>query len=188
LDQPEAGDVSRLLIQWREGDEAVLDRLMPLVYAELHAIAGRQLRREQAAATLQTTALIHEAYLRLVGADVHWEGRTHFLAIAARTMRRVLVDHARSKRRVKRGGGVAAVTLSGDIGVPSRDLTDILALDQALERLAATDERKARVVELYHFGGLNYEEVAEVMNLSVATVHRDLRFATAWLHDVLSAE
>lgn len=183
-----AGEVSRLLIAWQEGDSAVLDRLMPLVYHELHRIAGRHLRDERAADTLQTTALVHEAYLRLVGSDIHWEGRRHFLAIAARTMRRVLVDHARSQRAAKRGGGRIAVTLSPDLPGEDANLTDIIAIDAALARLAGIDERKAKTVELRYFGGLNYDEIADVLDSSVATVHRDLRFATSWLHAQLKAE
>lgn len=182
------GEVSRLLIEWRDGDEAVLDRLMPLVYAELHSIASRHLRDEHAAATFQTTALIHEAYLRLVGADVDWQGRQHFLAIAARTMRRILVDHARGRKASKRGGDRVPVTLHEDIVGDERDAIDVIAIDDALTRLAALDERKARVIELHHFGGLNYDEIAKILDVSITTVHRDLRFATAWLHAQLAAE
>jgi RNA polymerase sigma factor (TIGR02999 family) len=180
----EGGDVTRLLVAWKEGDEAALNRLMPLVYAELHSIAARHLRNEHAADTFQTTALIHEAYIRLVGADVEWDGRQHFLAIASRTMRRVLVDHARTRSRAKRGGGqVVAVTLSDAmlVGGESADSVDVLALDEALQRLEAFDERKAKAIELHHFGGLSYDEVASVLGISAATVHRELRMARAWL-------
>jgi RNA polymerase sigma factor (TIGR02999 family) len=188
----EGGDVTQLLVAWKEGDDAALNRLMPLVYAELHSIAARHLRNERAADTFQTTALIHEAYMRLVGADVEWDGRQHFLAIASRTMRRVLVDHARTRSRAKRGGGhVVSVTLSdampvdGDAGP---DRVDVLALDQALEKLEAFDERKAKVVELHHFGGLSYDEVAQIMGISPATVHRELRMARAWLYKELNPD
>jgi len=188
VERPGVPEVSRLVMEWGEGDEATLDRLLPLVYAELHAIASRQLRDEHAAATLQTTALIHEAYLRLIGADVQWEGRKHFLAIAARTMRRVLVDHARARHRLKRGSGAEAVTLTGNLPAVAGDLTDIIAVDEALGRLAAHDERKARVVELHFFGGLSYEEIADLVGTSPATVHRDLRFAVAWLRAALQVD
>jgi RNA polymerase sigma factor (TIGR02999 family) len=189
MDAPEQGEVSRLLLQMRDGDEAVLDRLMPLVYAELHAIASRHMRDEHAATTFQTTALIHEAYLRLVGADVQWEGRRHFLAIAARTMRRILVDHARKRRRIRHGGGESPVTLTANLGeVPRTDVIDVIAVDDALAKLSLIDERKAKVVELHYFGGLNYEEIGEVLEISIATVHRDLRFAVSWLHAELNSD
>lgn len=184
------GDVTRLLLAWRDGDPSAADRLVPLVYEELHAIAGRYLRKEGDAGTLQTTALIHEAYLRLVGADVEWEGRSHFFAIAANTMRRVLVDHARARKRLKRGGpdGVE-VTLDEPVAAPGEgsgtDPVDVVAVDRALDELSELDERKARAVELHYFGGLGYEQMAEVMGVSPATVHRDLRFARSWIHDRL---
>jgi RNA polymerase sigma factor (TIGR02999 family) len=179
------GEVTRLLLAWGDGDDVALERLMPLVYAELHTMASRYLRDEHAADTLQTTALIHEAYVRLVGADVAWEGRRHFLTLAARTMRRILVDHARAKGRTKRGGAVMAVTLGDHALEPSMDPLDVLAIDEALEALAALDERKARAVELHYFGGLEYVEVAEVLGVSPVTVHRDLRFARSWIYDRL---
>jgi RNA polymerase sigma-70 factor (ECF subfamily) len=181
-------DVRRLVAEWGEGDEATLDRLVPLVYAELHAIASRQLGQEHAAATLQTTALIHEAYLRLIGTDVQWEGRKHFLAIAARTMRRVLVDKARARQRIKRGSGAEAVTLTDGMAAAAGDMTDVIAVDEALERLAAHDERKARVVELHFFGGFSYDEIADLVGTSAATVDRDLRFAVAWLRAAMRAD
>jgi len=184
------GDVTRLLMAWRDGDPSAADRLVPLVYEELHAIAGRYLSDERDAGTLQTTALIHEAYLRLVGTDVEWEGRSHFFAIAANTMRRVLVDHARARKRLKRGGPDAvAVTLDDPVVSPGEgrrsDPVDVIAVDRALEELAALDPRKARAVELHYFGGLGYEQMAEVLGISTATVHRDLRFARSWIHDRL---
>jgi RNA polymerase sigma factor (TIGR02999 family) len=181
----EERDVSELLTAWREGDESALDRLMPLVYDELHRLAERQLRRERDDHTLQTTALLHEAYLRLVGADVEWHGRVHFLAVAASTMRRVLVDHARARKRAKRGGGAVPVTLQDDMVGGEGRVTDLLALDEAIGRLSALDERKARAVELHYFGGLTYEETAQALALSPATVHRELRLAKAWLYNEL---
>lgn len=174
-------DVGRLLREWRAGNQSSLDQLMPVVYEELHAIARRQLRGERSGVTLQTTALLHEAYLRLAASDVPWEDRRHFFAVAARTMRRVLVDHARARGRVKRGGGVRMVTLDSQLA-PAADATvDIAALDEALERLSSLDERKARIVELHYFGGLSYDETAEALAISPATVHRELRLAKAWL-------
>ncbi|MCU0649334.1 MAG: ECF-type sigma factor [Gemmatimonadaceae bacterium] len=180
-------DVSRLLLAWQAGDEGGLERLLPLVYAELREIAHRQLRNEPNAITLQPTALVHEAYLRLVGADFTWAGRTHFLAVAARTMRRILVDQARRRRADRRGSGAVQVTMPS-LAAPQADPIDLLAIDEALVRLAAQDERKARVVELRHFAGLTLEEIAEVLELSIATVHRELRFATSWLAAELSTE
>lgn len=184
------GEVTRLLLAWRDGDPSAADRLVPMVYEELHAIAGRYLRKERDAGALQTTALIHEAYLRLVGTDVEWEGRSHFFAIAANTMRRVLVDHARARKRLKRGGpdGVN-VTLDEPVVAPGEgsgtDPVDVVAVDRALDELSELDERKARAVELHYFGGLGYEQMAKVMGISPATVHRDLRFARSWIHDRL---
>lgn len=191
MSAPDRGEITQLLIAWGHGDESAMERLMPLVYDELHAIAGRFMRDEHDAATLQTTALVHEAYLRLVGGDVGWEGRKHFLAIAARTMRRVLVDHARGRRRLKRGGTDAVqVTLedpsSADDG--RTDPLDVIALDGALEGLARLDERKARALELHYFAGLEYPEVAEALGVAPATVHRDIRFAKNWIYDLLRTE
>lgn len=188
MEAPDGGDVTRLLVQWRDGNEEALDRLMPLVYTELHRIASRHLSHERQSATLQTTVLIHEAYIRLVGADVNWEGRKHFLAIASRTMRRILVDHARARSRAKRGGPDAVSVTMTDAFVADGvgiDNVDIIALDIALEKLAGFDERKAKIIELHFFGGLSYDELAEVMEISPATVHRDLRMAKSWLYTEL---
>jgi RNA polymerase sigma factor (TIGR02999 family) len=184
LDQ--TGEVSRLLDAWRGGEESALERLMPLVYDELHALAHRHLRGERDGHTLQTTALLHEAYLKLMGADVPWEGRVHFFAVAARAMRRVLVDHARGVRREKRGGGAVAITLDENISSDEAG-ADLLDLDDAIERLGALDERKARAIEMHYFGGLEYAEIGEALGISEATVHRDLRMARAWLQRELSA-
>ena len=181
-------ETTQLLTAWRAGDDAAGERLMPLVYAELHAIAARCMRDERTAATLQPTALVHEAYLRLVGSDVEWEGRRHFLAVAARTMRRVLVDHARARLRDKRGGGAVSVTLDDTPAAEAGDPIDVIAMDDALERLAALDERKARAIELHYFAGLDYDEVAAALDVSPATVHRDLRFARSWMYDQLRSE
>ena len=181
------GDVTRLLVQWREGSDEALNELIPLVYSELHRIADRHLRNERESPTLQATMLIHEAYIKLVGADVRWEGRKHFLAIASNNMRRVLVDHARSRSRAKRGGKDAiSVTLTNAIAAEAGDQVDIIAVDQALEKLAEFDERKAKIIELHFFGGLTYDEVAETLDLSPATVGRELRFARAWLRTAMA--
>jgi RNA polymerase sigma factor (TIGR02999 family) len=179
-------DVSALLVAWRGGDRQAFDQLVPLVYGELHSLADRQLRRERPDHSLQTTALLHEAYFRLVGADVKWEGRVHFFAVAAQIMRRVLVDHARARARDKRGGGAVPVTLD-DALVEGGSSPDVLDLDEALGRLSALDERKARAVELHYFGGLTYDEVAVAMEISPATVHRELRLAKAWLYHALKS-
>jgi RNA polymerase sigma factor (TIGR02999 family) len=182
-------NITELLVGYGRGDKEALDQLMPLVYDELRRQAARYLRREQAGHTLQTTALIHEAYVRLVDQrNVQWQNRAHFFGIAAQMMRRILVDHARAKKRVKRGGSEVRVTL-GDAAVMAKDQElDIVALDQALERLAQLDEQQSRVVELRFFSGLTVEETAEVMGISKATVKRDWSMAKAWLHRELSGD
>ena len=181
-------EVTRLLQQWRAGDRAALERLLPLVYDELHALARRHMLGERTDHTLQTTALIHEAYLRLCGADVTWEGRVHFLAVAAQTMRRVLVDHARARSRAKRGGGDAPITLDDALAASPQRPDELLALDEALDRLSTLDQRKARAVELHYFGGLTYDETAAALDVSAATVDRELRLAKAWLYRELRPE
>jgi len=155
---------------------------MPLVYEELRRLAQIQMRGERSDHTLQTTALVHEAYLRLCGADVAWQGRVHFLAVAATVMRRVLVDHARSRDRAKRGGGADRVPLDEALAVSPERPEAVVALDEAIDRLSALDERKAHAVELHFFGGLTYEETAEALGVSPATVDRELRLAKAWLY------
>lgn len=177
--------VTQLLIASRSKDDADLARLLTLVYGELHQLAQRQMRGERTGHTLQTTALVHEAFLRLSGANVEWQDRVHFFALAANTMRRVLVDHAKAKRRAKRGGAAAFVSLDEAIHVGNAPTDDVIALDEALERLAHRDTRKARVVELHYFSGLNYDEIAGELGISAATVDRDLRFAKAWLFNDL---
>lgn len=183
---PDSLAVTALLSSWRAGDEAARDRLIPLLYGELHRLAERSLRGERRDHTLQPTALVNEAYLRLVGAEVPWEDRAHFLAVAARVMRRILVDHARARGREKRGAGRAQVTLDEAVAPTPEPDVDILALDEALDRLASHDERKARAIELHYFAGLRYDEVARVLEISAATVDRDLRLAKAWLHTQIS--
>jgi RNA polymerase sigma factor (TIGR02999 family) len=155
------------------------------VYDELHGLARRQMRGERPEHTLQTTALIHEAYLRLCGADVAWEGHVHFLAVAAQTMRRILVDHARARARDKRGGGAPAVPLNESLAASPARTPDVVELDEAIARLSALDERKARAVELHYFGGLTYDETAAALGVSAATIDRELRLAKAWLYQEL---
>lgn len=174
-----------LLASWRLGDSCARDRLVTVVYDELYRLARRTLRGERADHTLQATALVSEAYLHLVGADVPWEDRAHFYAVAARVMRRILVDYARARGRKKRGGGYARVTLDDAFAAAPERVPDLVALDEALDRLAAHDERKARAIELHYFGGLGYEDVARTLGISSATVHRDLRMARAWLYNEL---
>lgn len=184
-----SGNITELLVGYGRGDKDAFDKLMPIVYDELRRQAARYLRREQAGHTLQTTALIHEAYVRLVDQrNVQWQNRAHFFGIAAQMMRRILVDHARTKKRAKRGGSDVKVSLAdAAIPVKERDL-DVVALDEALNRLAAIDEQQSRVVELRFFSGLTVEETAEVMGISAATVKRDWSMAKAWLHRELSRE
>jgi RNA polymerase sigma factor (TIGR02999 family) len=182
-------NVTRLLIGWSNGDKEALDQLVPLVYEELRRQAARYLRRERVGHTLQTTALIHEAYLRLIDQkNVHWQNRAHFFGIAAQLMRRILVDHARTRKRAKRGGSDVRVSFSeAMLQVRAQDL-DIVALDEALQRLAEIDEQQSRIVELKFFSGLTVEETAEVLSLSPATVKRDWSVAKAWLHRELTGE
>lgn len=176
------GDVTGLLLEWRAGDEHALDRLIPLVHGELHRIADRCIRRERADHTLQATALINEAYLRLIDAKrIHWRDRAHFLAISARLMRQVLVDYARSRGYQKRGGGAVRVTLVEELATVNEPDVELIALDDALEALAKFDERKSRVIELRCFGGLSVEETAAVLHVSQDTVMRDWKLAKAWL-------
>jgi RNA polymerase sigma factor (TIGR02999 family) len=182
-------NITELLASYGRGNKESLDQLMPIVYDELRRQAARYLRREQAGHTLQTTALIHEAYVRLVDQrNMQWQNRAHFFGIAAQMMRRILVDHARSKKRVKRGGSEIRVSFEdANVAAKGQDL-DVVALDEALERLAQIDEQQSRVVELRFFSGLSVEETAEVMGISKSTVKRDWSMAKAWLHRELSGE
>ena len=182
-------NVTQLLIGWGKGDKEALDALLPLVYEELRKQAAGYLRRERVGHTLQTTALIHEAYLKLVDQkNVHWQNRAHFFGIAAQLMRRILVDHARTKKRAKRGGSDIRVTFNdANLMGQAKDL-DIVALDEALNRLAEIDEQQSRIVELRFFSGLTVEETAEVLAISPATVKRDWSMAKAWLHREISGE
>lgn len=184
---PTPADVSGLLLAWGRGDREALERLIPLLYAELKRLAHQYLRHEAVGHTLQTTALVHEAYLRLTGADVAWEGRRHFLAVAATVMRRVLVDHARGRERAKRGGGEVALPLQEELAAAPERAVDLVELDEVLTRLSSLDPRKAQVIDLVYFGGLSYDETAAVLEISPATVHRDIRLARAWLYRELQA-
>ena len=173
------GEVTRLLSEWRSGNEEAFDRLMPLIYDDLRRLATDFMRRERSEHTLQATALVNEAYIRLTGVKIPWKDRAHFLAVFARVMRRLLVDHARAGHRVKRES--QKISLDDVREVSSEAAWDLVALDQALTQFAAVDPRKVEIVELHYFGGLNNEEVAEALGISRATVQRDLRLAKAWL-------
>ncbi|HXI90958.1 MAG TPA: sigma-70 family RNA polymerase sigma factor [Blastocatellia bacterium] len=179
---PSPGTITRLLVDWRDGDKAALDRLVPLVYRELRRLAGYYMRRQRAHHTLQTSALINEAYLRLIDhKNMRWENRAHFYAVAAQAMRRILVDHARSRGYAKRGGGALKVSFDeAVIGAEERG-AELIALDDALQDLAELDPRKSQVVELRYFGGLSVEETAEVIGVSSVTVMREWRSAKGWL-------
>jgi RNA polymerase sigma-70 factor (ECF subfamily) len=182
-------EVTSLLRAWREGDAKALERLMPLVYRELHEAAHRQMARVRSGHTLQTTALVNEVYLRLLGSgEVSWQNRSHFLAVCAKLMRRILTDYARTRLSLKRGAGQAGVSLDSNFVVFGEPHVDLLALDDALNRLGAFDERKSKVVELRFFGGLTAEETAEALGISPETVHRDWKVAKVWLLRELSVE
>lgn len=182
MPQPTPPEVSQLLRAWSSGDEAALQQLVPLVYEELHRIARRYMRRERKGHTLQTSALVNEAYLRLVDwKNVEWQNRAHFFAVSAQMMRRILVDFARNRGYLKRGGGTLQVSLAEAAGISSERGTDLLALDEALHSLAAVDQRKSRMVELRFFGGLSVAETAEVLKVSAETVMRDWKLAKVWL-------
>jgi len=178
----ESNPVTQLLVRWRDGDRQALDQLMPLVYEELRRLARHYLQRERGDHTLQGTALVHEAYLRLCGGNIpEWQNRAHFYGIAAHVMRQVLVEHARGHGAAKRGGDACKLSLDEGFDLPkSRDL-DVIALDDALQLLASMDAQQSRVVELKFFGGLSLEDIAEVLGISVSTVKRDWAMARAWL-------
>ena len=181
--------VTRLLLAWRDGDTAALDRLIPLVHAELRRIARSFMRKERAGHTLQTSALVNEAYLRLIDAqNVSWQNRTHFFSLAASLMRRILVDFAREHQARKRGGSLEQVSLDEAMAMELGSREDIVAVDEALTALADVDERKSKVVELRFFGGLTEAEIAEALQVSPETVRRDWRLAKAWLLKFLSGE
>ena len=186
---PSQQEVTVLLGNWRDGDVGALEKLIPLVQPELHRLAHHYMSRERAGHTLQTTALLDEAYLLLVDhTKRNWQNRTHFVAAAAQLMRRIMVDHARERHALKRGGDLLKVTLDEAAAVTETRSEELLALDDALERLAAQDSRKSQIVELRYFGGLTVEETAEFLKLSQRTVEREWNMAKAWLYRALSGE
>lgn len=174
--------ITHLLIDWSKGDESALEQLMPLVYEELHQMARRYMRGQSPGHSMQATELIHEAYLKIARSeDRNWENRAHFFGVAARAMRQILVDHARSKSSQKRGGWQERITLADDAATTRNSSREIVALDDALKNLEQIDERRSRVVELKFFGGLTADEIAEVLKISPETVNRDWKFARTWL-------
>lgn len=192
MDSPNSKDANQIteqLIAWNNGDPLALDELVPIVYRELRRMADHFLRHENSGHTLQPTALVHEAYLRLIDqTQVEWQNRAHFFGVAAQMMRRILVDHAKAKHRDKRGGGAFKLSLDEIADYTHERAAELVALDDALRSLAAFDERKSRVVELRYFGGLNVEETAEVLDISANTVMRDWNMAKAWLYQEISNE
>jgi len=179
---PTPQEITQLLVAWSDGDRAALDQLTPLVYEELRRLAHQYMSQERPGHTLQTSALVNEAYLRLIDQkDVHWQNRAHFFGIAAQMMRRILVDHARQRRYAKRGGAARQVPLDEAMIVSEERAADVVALDQALNSLAEIDPRKSQIVELRFFGGLSIEETAEVLKVSPGTVMREWTLAKAWL-------
>ena len=174
--------ITELLVDWGQGDQAALDKLMPLVYDELRRLANNYLRKEAAGHTLQPTALVNEAYLKLVGQKTNWQNRAHFFAISAKLMRRILVDHARQRQAAKRGGAEQhRLSITSAETIVKQPAVDLLALNEALDELAQMDQQQGRIVELKFFAGLSIEETAEVLGISHATVERDWKMARAWL-------
>jgi RNA polymerase sigma factor (TIGR02999 family) len=189
MSNPSPHEVTQLLLDWRHGDKAALDKLTPLVYNELRRLANHYLRGERKDHTLQGTALVHEAYIKLIGqGDLEWQNRAHFFGVAARLMRQILVDHARKHRAAKRGSGERDLSLEEAAVFSTERASSLVALDDALGSLAEFDARKSRLVELRYFGGLSIEEISEVEETSVATVKRHLRMAEAWLHKEMSKQ
>ncbi len=187
--EPASSEATQILAEMAAGDRSAAQRLLPMIYDEFRSLAARYLGRERAGHTLEPTALVHEAYMRLVDQSrVNWQGRTHFFAVGAQLMRRILVDHARHKGRAKRGGGRARITLDEHVAIsPQRD-EDLLALDEALQKLAQVDPRQAQVVELRFFGGLSVDEVAQVLGVSKRTVESDWTMVRAWLRRELTRD
>ena len=182
-------DVTQLLLDWGNGNQAALERLMPLVDRELHKLAHHYMRRETPGHTLQTTALVNEVYLKLIDQrHVHWKNRAHFFALSAQLMRRILVDHARARKYAKRGGDQRRISCDEAVVVSKERSADLVALDEALDKLNSIDERKSKVVELRFFGGLTVEETAEALDVSPPTVMREWSMAKAWLYNCLNNE
>jgi len=189
MSQASTHEVTQLLIEWSNGDKAALDKLMPLIHEELRRLARHYMSRERAGHTLQTTALVNEAYVRLVNRkEVHWQNREHFFAIAAQSMRGILVDHARSHAFAKRSGGIRNVTLDEALIVSQERAAEVVALDDALNQLEQIDPQQGRIVELRFFGGLTIEQTAEALHLSPATIKREWKTAKAWLYHELARE
>lgn len=189
MNQPPTQHITRLLLAWRNGKKSALDELMPLVYSELHRLAGHYMRGQKAGHTLQTTALVNEAYLRLIdSSQVQWQDRQHFFAISAQLMRRILVDSARARQSRKRGGGgeVQKIELEEAVQISEEQPVDLVALDEALKTLAELSPRQAQIVELKYFGGLSEEEMAGALDVSTRTVRRDWSVARAWLYRELN--
>jgi len=182
----EPNEITQLLVASRAGDAEALNRLLPLVYDELRKLAGHYLRRERSDHTLQPTALVHEAYIRLIDQNVSWQNRAHFFGVAAQMMRRILVDYARGRLAAKRGSGGVKVSLDDALNLSDERAGDFVALDEALNRLAEFDPQKSRIVELRFFGGLSVEEAAEVLGIGTATVTRQWKMAKAWLYQQVS--
>lgn len=185
-EKPASENVTQLLLAWGRGDESARDQLIPLVLDTLRRIARRQLRAERAGHTLETNALINEAYLKLIEQSVSWESRAHFFGIAARLMRELLVDHARARQRLKRGGGHEQISLTSSAIIVEEQAVDLLALDEALKTLSGVDPQSSRIVELRFFAGLTIDETAQVIGVSTPTVERGWRTARAWLQTELS--
>ena len=180
-------EITEQLIAWSNGDAAALDKLIPAVYQELRRMADQYLRREDLSHSLQPTALVHEAYLRLIDqTKVEWQNRAHFFGVAAQMMRRILIDHAKTKHRLKRGGTAIKVSLDENVNISQERAAELIALDDALQELAQMDERKSRIVELRYFGGLSVDETAQVLGISDKTVMRDWNLAKAWLYQQLT--
>lgn len=181
-----SADITALIVAWQGGDETALERLSPYVYDELRRLAGHAMGGENAGHTLQATALVHEAYMRLAGAELNLDDRRHFFALAARMMRRILVDHARAKRRLKRGSGQHHASLDTSIVVDDHDEVTVIELDEALSSLAENDEKLASAVELIYFGGMSVDDVAKQLDVSRSTLYEDLKFAKAWIRNAMS--
>ncbi len=189
MNRPASEEITQLLLAWGGGDETALERLMPLVHTELKRLAKRYMNRQRSGHTLQTTALVNEAYLRLIDSSrVQWQNRAHFFAISAQLMRRILVDAARAKHNLKRGGGAQVIALDEAPDVFNEQAAELIALDEALKALASFSPRLSQVVELRYFGGLSEEEIAEVLKTSTRTIRRDWKLARTWLYRELSRE
>src|SRR5262249_19008521 len=189
MDDAAPHEITQQLIAWSNGDTDALDKLIPAVYQELRRMADRYLRSESAGHSLQPTALVHEAYLRLIDqSQVEWHNRAHFFGVAAQMMRRILIDHAKTKHRAKRGGGARKISLEETANYTREKAAELVALDEALKELSEIDERKSRIVELRYFGGLTVDETAEVLGISDKTVMRDWNLAKAWLYQAMTGE